>query len=126
MAAGSPLNVLGGPLESCCISPYKTGYFRDGYCRTDEGDQGRHVVCARVTAEFLEYSKSKGNDLTRASPQNSFPGLVDGDRWCLCAVRWREAVEAGCAPPVWLKSTQAKVLEFVTMEQLKAHALDLE
>ena len=90
------MNVLGGPLRLCCSSPM-TGWFRDGYCRTDDNDTGRHVVCAKMTSEFLEFSKSRGNDLMTPRPP-SFPGLVEGDKWCLCAMRWVEAFEAGKAP----------------------------
>jgi len=124
-APTQPKNVLGGPLECCCTNP-TTGFYRDGYCRTDMLDHGRHVVCARVTQQFLEFSRSRGNDLMTPAPWASFPGLKDGDKWCLCASRWREAAEAGVAPPLYLKSTHKKALEYVTMEQLKSHALDLE
>ena len=96
-------NVLGGVLQSCCHSP-KTGYFRDGYCRTDDTDFGSHVICAEVTAGFLEFSKSRGNDLTTPRPEYNFPGLKPGDRWCVCALRWKEAFKAGCAPKVILES----------------------
>ncbi|NEP44691.1 MAG: DUF2237 domain-containing protein, partial [Okeania sp. SIO2H7] len=92
-------NVLGGPLEVCCTSPM-TGFYRDGFCRTGGGDYGSHVICAEVTAEFLEFTKSRGNDLSTPVPQYNFPGLKPGDRWCLCAARWQEAKEAGVAPPV--------------------------
>ena len=93
MSAEVKKNVLGGMLQSCCHSP-KTGYFRDGYCRTDDTDFGSHVICAEVTAGFLEFSKSRGNDLTTPRPEYNFPGLSPGDRWCLCALRWKEAFEA--------------------------------
>jgi uncharacterized protein (DUF2237 family) len=115
-------NVLGGPLEVCGSSPL-TGYFRDGSCRTDETDLGRHVVCAEVTAEFLEFSKGRGNDLM--SPGPGFPGLRPGDRWCLCAARWQEALVAGVAPPVVLAATEASALEVVHLDDLLAHALDV-
>uniref|UniRef100_A0A7S0RVY6 DUF2237 domain-containing protein n=1 Tax=Chlamydomonas leiostraca TaxID=1034604 RepID=A0A7S0RVY6_9CHLO len=121
-----PKNVLGGPLECCCSSPYQTGFYRDGFCRTDMMDAGRHVVCARVTQQFLEYSRSRGNDLMTPNPMFQFPGLKDGDKWCLCAARWGEAYDAGCAPPVYLKATHAKALEFVGLDALKSHALDAE
>jgi len=114
------LNVLGRALSLCGTSPM-TGYYRDGYCRTDASDRGVHVVAAVATDEFLDFTKSKGNDLS--TPRgSSFPGLRAGDRWCLCALRWKEALEAGLAPPVIMASTHYKVLEVVTLAQLKAHA----
>ena len=114
------LNVLGQPLELCCEKP-KTGFYRDGYCTSGEEDRGRHVVCAQVTQEFLDFTLSKGNDLITPSPANQFPGLKPGDKWCLCALRWREAFLAGKAPPLFLESTDKKALDFVTLENLKAH-----
>ena len=116
------LNVLGNALVACSFDPL-TGYFRDGCCHTDEQDHGTHVVCARVTAEFLDYSLSRGNDLMTPRPEYRFAGLKPGDRWCLCALRWREALEAGVAPPVHLEATHARALEIVTLAQLTAHAL---
>jgi uncharacterized protein (DUF2237 family) len=116
------LNVLGTELVECSLDPL-TGYLRDGCCNTDERDRGLHVVCARVTREFLEFSTRRGNDLMTARPQFGFPGLRPGDRWCLCALRWREAFEAGVAPPVVLESTHERALEVVTLEQLKATSL---
>lgn len=116
------LNVLGGPLQACSFSPL-TGYFRDGCCNTDENDRGTHVVCARVTAEFLDYSLARGNDLITPRPEHRFNGLTPGDRWCMCAARWKEALLAGVAPPVILEGTHAKALEMVSMEQLQLHAL---
>jgi len=116
-------NVLGGELVSCCGNP-PTGFYRDGYCRTGPGDYGLHVVCAEVTAEFLEFSKAQGNDLTTPRPGYDFPGLQPGDRWCLCVTRWKEALDAGVAPPVILSACQGSALEFVTLEELQAHALD--
>jgi uncharacterized protein (DUF2237 family) len=116
------LNVLGGPLTACSFSPL-TGYFRDGCCNTDENDRGTHVVCAKVTAEFLNYSLARGNDLITPRPESRFAGLKPGDRWCLCALRWKEALSAGVAPPVWLEATHAKALELVTLEELRLHAL---
>ncbi|HEY7803731.1 MAG TPA: DUF2237 domain-containing protein [Orrella sp.] len=115
------LNVLGEPLQSCSFDPL-TGYFRDGCCNTDDQDHGTHVVCARMTAEFLTFSAERGNDLITARPEWRFPGLKPGDRWCLCATRWKEALQAGVAPPVVLAATHSKVLEFVTLEDLKANA----
>ena len=116
------LNVLGGPLEACSFSPL-TGYFRDGCCNTDENDRGTHVVCVKVTGEYLEYSSARGNDLITPRPEYRFAGLKPGDRWCLCAVRWKEALPAGVAPPVYLEATHAKALDLVTLEQLQLHAL---
>lgn len=117
------LNVLGTTLESCCNDPM-TGYWRDGFCRTANEDQGTHVVCAVMTEEFLEYTKSKGNDLTRAIPAYQFPGLKAGDKWCLCILRWLEAEKAGVAPMVALASTDDKALEYTTLEMLKKYKVD--
>jgi uncharacterized protein (DUF2237 family) len=117
-----PKNVLGGPLQPCCYDPL-TGFFRDGHCRTDAHDHGRHVVCAQVTDEFLHFSKSRGNDLITPRPEHRFPGLRAGDRWCLCVLRWREALEADVAPPVILEATHAKALEYITLEALREHAI---
>ncbi|ACK66466.1 conserved hypothetical protein [Rippkaea orientalis PCC 8801] len=119
-----PKNVLGTALTLCCTSPL-TGYYRDGYCRTGGQDYGAHVVCAQVTSEFLEFTRSRGNDLTTPMPQFNFPGLKPGDRWCLCAARWQEALDAGVAPPVILESTHARALEVVNFEQLKEYALKI-
>lgn len=115
-------NVLGERLEPCCFAPM-TGFFRDGYCRTDQHDHGRHTVCAQVTEEFLAFSRSVGNDLSTPHPEHAFPGLRPGDRWCLCVLRWREALEAGCAPPVILEACHERVLDFVPLATLKAHVL---
>lgn len=115
------LNVFGLPLESCCQDPV-TGYFRDGYCRTKVEDLGTHVVCARVTQEFLEFSRSRGNDLITPIPHWQFPGLKPGDQWCLCVTRWIEAEKAGVAPPVILEATHEKALEFTSMDTLLKHA----
>jgi hypothetical protein len=114
-------NVLGSELITCSHDPL-TGYFRDGCCNTDASDRGSHVVCAVVTDEFLEYSKSRGNDLSTPRPEYRFPGLKDGDRWCLCALRWREALSEGIAPDVVLECTHENALNFVTLDQLLAHA----
>lgn len=119
----SARNVLGGPLLACCFSPL-TGYFRDGWCHTNEEDRGSHVICAKVTAEFLAFSRERGNDLETPVPQYRFPGLKPGDRWCLCALRWREALVAGVAPPVVLESTHERALAYVSLEELQAHALE--
>ncbi|MEH1832738.1 MAG: DUF2237 domain-containing protein [Nostoc sp.] len=115
-------NVIGGNLEVCCTSPM-TGFYRDGFCRTDGQDFGSHVVCAEVTSEFLEFTKSQGNDLSTPVPDSNFPGLKPGDRWCLCASRWQEALDAGVAPPVILSATHARALEMVSLDELKKHAL---
>ena len=115
-------NVLGGPLASCCTSPM-TGFYRDGFCRTGGQDFGVHTICAQVTPAFLQFSKLRGNDLTTPAPHFSFPGLKPGDRWCLCASRWQEALEAGVAPPVILEATHARALEIVSLQDLKNHAL---
>jgi len=115
-------NVIGGELQSCCFEPL-TGYFRDGYCRTNYRDGGTHTVCAIVTAEFLDYTKSKGNDLSTPFPQFNFPGLKPGDKWCLCASRWLEAYYAGSAPKVVLEATHEKTLTIVGIEILKAHSV---
>jgi uncharacterized protein (DUF2237 family) len=117
-------NVLGKPLEICCTSPM-TGFYRDGACKTGAGDFGAHVICAQVTEEFLAFTKSRGNDLSTPVPMYNFPGLKSGDRWCLCASRWKEALDAGVAPPVILSATHASALEYVSLDELKQHALDL-
>jgi uncharacterized protein len=117
-------NVINGNLEVCCISPM-TGFYRDGLCRTGGQDFGSHVVCAQVTSEFLEFTKSLGNDLSTPVPDFNFPGLKPGDRWCLCASRWQEALDAGVAPPVILSATHARALEVVSLDELKKHALTL-
>jgi len=113
------LNVLGTPLVPCSYDPL-TGYFRDGCCNTDENDQGSHVICAKVTQEFLDFSLQQGNDLITPRPEYRFKGLKAGDRWCLCALRWREAYEAGAAPETVLESTHIRALDFVSLEQLKS------
>jgi uncharacterized protein (DUF2237 family) len=118
------LNVLGQRLESCSRAPL-TGFFRDGCCETGLHDAGRHVICAEVTADFLSFSKSRGNDLTTPREEYRFAGLKPGDRWCLCAERWREALLAGMAPRVVLRSTHMAALRTVTLDDLKRHALDL-
>ena len=116
------LNVFGQPLELCCDNP-KTGFYRDGFCNTGSIDLGTHVVCAEMTKEFLDYTKSKGNDLSTPNPIYDFPGLKPGDCWCLCALRWKEAYEAGVAPKVKLEATHDKALEYLTMNQLIEKAI---
>ena len=123
-AEESARNALGEPLKLCSLSP-KTGYLRDGHCRTRPDDLGSHVVCAQVTDEFLVFSRKRGNDLSTPVPGYDFPGLKGGDRWCLCALRWLEAHEAGLAPPVFLQSTHERVLELVQLDVLLPYALDL-
>lgn len=118
------LNVFGEPLESCSEAPL-TGFFRDGCCNTDATDLGRHVVCARVTEEFLAFSRERGNDLVTPRPEFGFPGLKAGDQWCLCANRWQEALRAGAAPRVVLRATHSAALEIVALEDLKRFAVDL-
>ena len=113
-------NVLGTALVPCSYDPL-TGYFRDGCCNTDENDSGSHLVCARVTHEFLEFSLKRGNDLITPRPEYRFQGLQPGDRWCLCVNRWREALEAGVAPLVVMESTHAKALQSVPLETFQKH-----
>ena len=117
------LNLLGAPLLPCSYAPL-TGYFRDGCCKTDESDQGRHLVCARMTIEFLRFSLERGNDLVTPRAEYLFPGLKPGDWWCLCALRWSEALEAGVAPPVKLAATHAAVTRYVSKAALLRHAVD--
>ncbi len=115
-------NVLGGPLQTCGTDPL-TGFYRTGCCETGPDDLGRHVVCAVMTPEFLAFSKLAGNDLSTPNPAAGFPGLRPGDRWCICALRWKEALEAGCAPPVVLEATEEAALEVVSLEELRGHAV---
>jgi hypothetical protein len=117
-------SVLGGPLRACSTSPL-TGWRRDGCCNTDDNDTGAHVACVRVTAAFLAFSRRVGNDLSTPAPQYGFPGLTPGDRWCLCAARWVEAQEAGCAPLLILESTHERMLEYAPIEVLRQHAAEL-
>jgi len=114
-------NVLGEKLIGCCTDPM-TGFYRDGFCRTSNADTGTHVVCAVMTRKFLEYTKSKGNDLSTPIPQFQFPGLEPGDKWCLCVTRWLEAEKAGCAPYVDLSATDQKTLEYTDINVLKTYA----
>jgi uncharacterized protein (DUF2237 family) len=115
------LNVLGTPLVPCSYDPL-TGYFRDGCCETDETDAGSHLVCARMTQAFLDFSVARGNDLVTPKPQWRFAGLKAGDRWCLCANRWKEALAAGVAPPVILECTHAYATRMVSLQDLESHA----
>lgn len=116
-------NVLGGDLAECGRDPV-TGFYRNGCCETGPDDHGTHVVCAVMTAEFLEFTASRGNDLSTPRPELRFPGLEPGDRWCLCVSRWKEAAEAGVAPPVVLEATHAKALDVVDLGDLRAHAAE--
>jgi uncharacterized protein (DUF2237 family) len=115
-------NVLGTELKDCSNSPL-TGFYRDGCCRTGAEDVGIHIVCAQVTEEFLNFSKAVGNDLITPMPIRQFPGLKPGDKWCLCVQRWQEALAAGVAPPVDLEATHISALEFVSLDDLKKHAI---
>lgn len=117
-------NVFGEPLAVCCMAPM-TGFYRTGCCETGPEDLGAHVVCVETTAAFLEFSASRGNDLSTPMPEFGFPGLKPGDRWCLCAARWQEALEAGAAPRVVLSATHKAALEHVALADLKRYALDL-
>ena len=117
-------NVLGGPLAPCSAAP-RTGFYRDGCCNTGTEDVGMHVVCVRVTRAFLDFERAHGNDLVSPVPEARFPGLRPGDRWCVCAARWRVALEAGVAPPVVLAATHEETLAVVSLADLRRHALDL-
>ena len=119
----TPRNVLRRPLSACGVDPM-TGFHRDGCCRMGPEDVGLHIVCAVMSEGFLAFSASRGNDLSTPAPAFGFPGLNDGDRWCLCVERWKEALEAGCAPSVVLAATHISALEFVDLEDLQAHAVD--
>lgn len=121
---GPSKNVLGGNLEPCSLNPM-TGFFRNGCCDTSPQDVGSHTVCAVMTAEFLAFSKAAGNDLSTPMPDFGFPGLQPGDRWCLCAPRWREALDAGSAPKVVLRATEASALDHCGLADLKRNAIDL-
>lgn len=118
------LNVLGEPLAPCSENPL-TGFYRDGCCNTEAADTGSHTICIRVTADFLEFSRKMGNDLTTPRSEFGFPGLRPGDQWCLCAARWQEALKAGAAPKVVLQATHAASLRIVKLADLKRHAIDL-
>jgi len=116
-------NVLGNELQTCSTDPM-TGFYRDGCCQTGPGDAGLHTVCAEMNDLFLEFSRDQGNDLSTPNPMFQFPGLKSGDRWCLCVERWKEAFEAGVAPRVVLEATHISTLEFVDLEDLRAHAVE--
>ena len=116
-------NILGGELEACCTDPM-TGFCRDGYCHTNDLDRGTHVICARVTYVFLDFTKARGNDLITPVPELQFPGLRGGDFWCLCALRWLEAHEAGLAPPIKVRATHERALEHVDLKLLLAYRID--
>jgi len=116
------VNVLGGRLFPCSTSPM-TGFFRDGCCQASDDDAGSHTVCAEMTEEFLRFSAQRGNDLSTPQPQWGFPGLKPGDRWCLCAARWKEAYDAGVAPPVIMRATHIRTLEIIALAQLQEHAI---
>ncbi len=118
------INVFGEPLEACSDEPL-TGFFRDGCCNTSSDDLGSHTVCVRVTREFLEFSRFRGNDLSTPQPEFGFPGLNPGDKWCLCAARWAEAHREGMAPRVYLRRTHQRALEIVPLQVLNKYALDL-
>ena len=118
-------NVYGDTIEECCSNPI-TGFYRDGFCHTDELDRGLHVVCAMITNGFLEFSKNRGNDLSTPRPEFDFPGLKEGDKWCVCANRWLEAYENGKAPMVYLRKSHQKSISIIDIEILKKYALDLE
>ena len=120
---GKSLNVLGSELKTCCNDPL-TGYFRDGYCRTHAKDYGEHIVCSLISKSFLNFSKSMGNDLITPVPEYDFKGLKEGDKWCLCADRWIEALRNDCAPQILLESTHNKILDKVDYDTLKIYAIE--
>jgi|TARA_B100001093_G_C26593412_1_gene912592 uncharacterized protein (DUF2237 family) len=123
MSKISGKNIFGEKLKPCCMNP-KTGFLRDGYCNTNEMDQGSHVVCAIVTEKFLDYTKSQGNDLSTPVPEYEFPGLKEGDGWCLCANRWLEAYRDGFAPPIKGHSTHEKALLYIPKNILEEFSVD--
>ena len=118
-------NVLGGELAVCSKDPV-TGFFRDGCCNTNGDDGGMHTVCALMTEEFLTFSKERGNDLSTPRPEYHFPGLKPGNQWCVCLLRWKEALDSGAAPPVVLEATHASVVEFIDLETLREHSVDVD
>ena len=115
-------NVLGTTLKPCCFEP-KTGFYRDGFCNTDHNDYGKHIICTIMTDEFLQFSKKMGNDLITPVPEHNFPGLKSGDKWCLCILRWKEALENNIAPKIILESCHQKCLEYVSLEDLKKYSI---
>lgn len=124
MSQAESLNVLGLELEVCGNDPL-TGFYRDGNCATGKNDVGSHTVCVKVTEEFLTFSQENGNDLSTPVPEYDFPGLKPGDKWCVCATRWRQAFEAGAAPSVYILATHQKTLKYIELDDLKKHAIDL-
>jgi uncharacterized protein len=121
MSKDVALNVLGQPIVPCSFDPL-TGFFRDGCCKTNEEDAGSHLICAVVTNDFLQFSLTRGNDLITPRPEYRFPGLIAGDRWCLCINRWLEALDANCAPLIKLESTNIKALEIVSLNLLQQYS----
>jgi len=117
-------NIFDEPIDECCSNPI-TGYFRDGFCHTDKMDRGLHIVCSLMTQGFLDFSTTKGNDLSTPRPEFNFPGLKEGDSWCVCAERWKEAHEQGFAPKVYLRKTNKKTLKIIDIEILKKYSVDL-
>ena len=117
-------NIFDEPIDECCSNPI-TGYFRDGFCHTDKMDRGLHIVCSLMTQGFLDFSRTKGNDLSTPRPEFNFPGLKEGDSWCVCAERWKEAHEQGFAPKVYLRKTNKKTLKIIDIEILKKYSVDL-
>jgi hypothetical protein len=117
-------NIFDEPLDECCSNPI-TGFYRDGFCHTDDLDRGIHVVCAEMSEEFLNFSKSRGNDLSTPRAEYNFPGLKSGDHWCICAERWKEAYDCGKAPKLFLKKSNKKALTIIKIEILKKFSLDL-
>ena len=117
-------NILGGELKPCSVNPL-TGFHRNGRCQTGPDDRGCHAVCAQVTDEFLEYSRTTGNDLSTPMPEFGFPGLKPGDRWCVCAARWKEALDAGYAPPIILEATSEAALQYIPRSLLEEYGIDL-
>ncbi len=124
MSKAAQRNVFGEPIQPCGYDP-RTGFYRDGCCHVGPDDVGVHAVCVEVTSEFLAFSRDRGNDLATPRPEFGFPGLRPGDRWCLCAARWKEALEAGAAPRLVLRATHEAALEYADLADLKRHAIDL-
>ena len=117
-------NIFNEPIEECCSNPI-TGYFRDGFCHTDSHDRGLHIICSFITDDFLSFSKARGNDLSTPRPEFNFPGLKEGDSWCICAGTYAEAINAGTACKIFLKKTNYKTLEIIPLEKLKKYGVDL-